>query len=239
MNYIFEPITDNSYALAVYDTSWNSYNNCYIIARNEDLIFIDAGKTEHIDVIVESLSKINKKPENVTYFIATHGHKDHIGGSLIFHNAKKIIHEKDFINLEQEIKSEFFPIEGEKYTLSINDNILNIIHLGHHTPGSIAIYDYKTKALYIGDHICYFGDPLNEEGLVAKGLEFRQMAYDFIKNWIVNPQSVRLDGFDFFIECLSSLLDYDIEFLCTGHGVVLRGDITSFLSELVRLSTYK
>ncbi|MGE7610250.1 hypothetical protein ACQKML_27260 [Peribacillus frigoritolerans] len=47
MKTYFEAITKDVYAFLVWDESWNSYNNCYLLLEDNDILLIDSGKVEH------------------------------------------------------------------------------------------------------------------------------------------------------------------------------------------------
>lgn len=88
----FEKVVEGVYALAVWDASWNSYNNCYAVLGARDTVLIDTGKGEHVDLLIHALSRLQRTPRDVTTILATHGHHDHVGGSVAFAKASKVIH---------------------------------------------------------------------------------------------------------------------------------------------------
>jgi glyoxylase-like metal-dependent hydrolase (beta-lactamase superfamily II) len=229
MDIRFEPITQSVHALAVWDESWNSYNNCYVLLRDEQVLLIDTGRNTHLPQLVAALASLNKTPADVTALIATHGHKDHIGNSLAFRHAQKFIHPEDVALLSDEMKAAFSP------TLPNDGEVLGLqcVLLGHHTPGSVALFDEVSGVLFAADHLCFFGDPLPEDKLVSHNTALRERAFQFIKNWAYDPK-VRLKfRFDVFTAGLKILEKrfHHAQVFCTGHGGVLVGDVGGFLDQ--------
>jgi hypothetical protein len=42
MRVVIEPITSSVHALTIWDESWSSYNNAYVIRRDDDVHWIDS-----------------------------------------------------------------------------------------------------------------------------------------------------------------------------------------------------
>ena len=229
MDIRFEPVTPDIHALAVWDDSWNSYNNCYIITRNAQVMLVDTGRATHLQPLVDALATLNKTPDDVTTLIATHGHKDHVGNSLAFRNAQKLIHARDVNLLDDALKATYAP------TLPDDGEIVGLqcVLLGHHSPGSVALFDEASGVLFAADHLCFFGDDLPEGKLVAQHAELRERGYRFIKNWAADPKvklKFKFDVFSAGLETLHKRFGHAQAF-CSGHGGVLKGDIGTFLAE--------
>lgn len=232
-----ECITDNLYTLSYYDDSWQSYNNMYFYICNKDIGFVDSGKNEHKKVIGNVLNEFNRKVSDVSWFIATHGHKDHIGGCDIFTNAEKFIHRNDFNLLPNKFKLFFKDIKNLDKVLN-NVSRFEIIHLGHHTMGSIAVFDHELKVLFIGDHICFFGLPLSVEGVVCEGYDLRRKEKELIKQLIKDPKTYEKENLGLFFKKLKKLSKYNIKYLCTGHGIVIKNDVKRFIKEIIDMDIY-
>ena len=230
MDIRFEPITPEIHALAVWDESWNSYNNCYIIVRDSQVMLIDTGRATHLQPLVNALATLYKTPDDVTTLIATHGHKDHVGNSLAFRNAQKLIHARDVDLLDDVQKAAYSP------TLPDDGEIVGLqcVLLGHHSPGSVALFDPASGVLFAADHLCFFGDDLPEDKLVARNDGLRERGYRFIKNWAADPKVKLKFKFDVFSAGLETLHKRfgDAQAFCTGHGGVLVGDVDSFLAQV-------
>lgn len=226
--YIAVRFAPSSYAFLIWDSSIQSYINCYLLFRPPETILIDSGKAEHLPALIAALGGLGVIPEDVTHIIATHGHVDHVGGAAGFQFARRHIHAQDMPTLEETDPGEFVP------DLPDNGTVLGLgcRLLGQHTPGSIALFDPQTRAVFSGDHIAFFADPLPEDGPVSYGRELRQITYEFVHDWMRGPE--RLEGHDLalFLKGLATLAGFEAEVLCTGHGAVLTGDIASFLERL-------
>ncbi len=247
----FGVVTDNVYALTVWDSSWNSYNNCYILAHDGEVTLVDSGKAEHSSILADALAQLRRSPEDEPTLIATHGHRDHIGGSVILRRATKLIHPADLPLLPPDLRSRFSPHLPSRGTVHDFECIL----LGQHTTGSVALFHPATRVLFCGDHICFFGSPLSSEGVVGRGADVRDRYRDFVANWAKHwpptledqkrleadlanraPEDRERYNFDLFLQGVRTLQEFDAIALCTGHGSVLYGDIPEFLSELVVLA---
>ncbi|WP_254660805.1 MBL fold metallo-hydrolase [Bacillus sp. FJAT-27225] len=79
MKTYFEAIAKDLYTFLVWDESWNSYNNCYLLLEDNDILLIDSGKVEHSQSLFSALDSIGISKSDITQFIATHGHRDILG----------------------------------------------------------------------------------------------------------------------------------------------------------------
>ncbi|MCA1320986.1 MBL fold metallo-hydrolase [Bacillus tianshenii] len=225
MKYFFEKITDDVYAFLLWDESWNSYNNCYLLMGENGCTLIDSGKEEHFEYLEAALKEIG----NISAFIATHGHKDHIGGLSFLKKAESYIHSEDLSLVHEKLKA--------KLTGKLTDGVairgLECIHLGHHTPGSVALFHQESGVLFCGDHLCFFGEPLPNEKVVSNGNAMKDKYVKFISEWADNEEMRVKHNFELFMDGLKKLRKFDAKYLCTGHGIVLRNEVDSFLSDLI------
>jgi glyoxylase-like metal-dependent hydrolase (beta-lactamase superfamily II) len=227
-NYTAVPFAHSSYAFLLWDSSVQSYINCYLLLRPPHTILIDTGKTEHLALLIATLSSLGVAPEDVTHIIATHGHQDHVGGAAGFPFAHRHIHAQDTPLLTETSLAEFIP------NLPDNSAIIGLqCHLlGQHTPGSIALFDPQSRAVFCGDHICFFGDALPEDGPVSYGGRLREITYKYIHKWMHGPERLDDNDLALFLRGLATLAAFEAEILCTGHGAILEGDITPFFARL-------
>jgi glyoxylase-like metal-dependent hydrolase (beta-lactamase superfamily II) len=229
MAYEVNEIAGGVYAILIWDPSWSSFNNCYVINREDGVLMIDSCKAEQSDELLAALSQVGVNPKSVKAFLATHGHQDHIGGSDLFDKAEKWIHVREAGRLSETQRAKFKLIdcdEGELWGLSFT-------LLGHHTAGSIALFDPVSHCLFCGDHICFFGDKLPPEGILTFGHELRVKTAQFIEQWSKSPEDRSKYRFDQFVNGLEKLAHYDARLLGTGHGPVLHEQITDFLRSLI------
>lgn len=230
MKYLVAELAPGVYAGAIEDAgSWDmpTYTNFYVLRRGEQIVLIDAGMKKYRNEINSILMEIGISPQAVTHVLLTHGHHDHADGAKEFIQAVKYIHERDVGMLSPGLRSQF-----NTYT-TVRDHVysapgvpgLDIVLVNSHSPGSVAIYDYDAKALFAGDFFCFFGEPLPEGKFVAYGEQCRKESYQYVADLPASEAKSFLQG-------LGRLLPYQPEFFCTGHGVILQGDIAEFLEGL-------
>ncbi|MED4205771.1 MBL fold metallo-hydrolase [Neobacillus mesonae] len=230
MKTYLEEIAKDVYAFLLWDKSWNSYNNCYLLLENNHYILIDSGKEEHSGFLYSALKSKGISNKDITHFIATHGHKDHIGGAHFLGEIEGFIHNKDLELIPENLRNLL------KMNLPDNGSTvsnLECVLLGHHTIGSVSLYHRKSKVLFCGDHICFFGEPLKGNNVVDTGKLEREKFKQFVSDWSQNEDMRKKHNFHLFIEGLRAINKFDVEYLCTGHGVVLKGNINGFISDLL------
>lgn len=229
MRTYLDEVSKNLYAFLVWDESWNSYNNCYLLVEKNNIILIDSGKEEHSHFLFSTLRKKGISKSDITHFIATHGHKDHIGGTHLLGEIECYIHSEDIELIPENLKNKLqmkLPDTGSAVSN------LECVLLGHHTKGSVLLYQPESKVLFCGDHICFFGEQLSGN-VVDYGASERGKYKQFVSEWSQNEEMRKQHNFSLFIEGLKKINKYHIEYLCTGHGVVLKGQVNEFISELL------
>lgn len=224
-----EEVAKNVYAFLVWDEAWNSYNNCYLLLENNNVILIDSGKEDHSHLLFSALKKKGISKSDITHFIATHGHKDHIGGIEFLGEIEGYIHNQDLEIIPENSRN--------KLNMKLPDNgptigNLECVLLGHHTKGSVFLYQRGSKMLFCGDHICFFGEQLSGN-VVDTGAWEREKYKQFVSEWSQNEEMREQHNFSLFIEGLKKINKCDVEYLCTGHGVVLKGKVNEFISDLL------
>ncbi len=160
MEDVVQDLVPSVYGLALWDSEWNSYTNSYLIRRGRGYLLIDGHKDGQREQLAAGLGRIAVVPDRIDVFIATHGHKDHVDASSLLTTAARWIHvgDKDLVGGQAKL---FGTIEGgraELYGLSVARG-------GHHTPGSIVLYDAMSQCLFCGDFVCCFREILPASGL--------------------------------------------------------------------------
>lgn len=229
MSFELVAITEHVHAFAVWDESWKSFNNCYLFLRKDQVLLVDCGKEMHAEHLVEALNRLGRRPEEVTHVIATHGHKDHVGAIGQFPNARAWLHPRDRDLLSPELKERFSADLPDQGSVLDFDTLL----LGHHTPGSVALFHRPTRTLIAGDHFCFFGEGLPPGGLVSPAPELRQRAMEFVSGWAQHEENRSKYRFDHFMQGLRALQQYESVAFCSGHGGVVTGSIPQFIAELI------
>jgi len=163
-----------------YVALWLRCNIWHIEGRNHDLL-IDSGMG--LRPLKQEIAVLREKPVTV---ISTHCHFDHIGGAHEFdcrlgHRLEEEIHrlpDNDKTAAGGFIRAETFlalphanfhfkdyrvqpaALTGyldEGDVVDLGNRVFQVLHLPGHSPGSIALYEAKTKTLFSGDAI-YDGD---------------------------------------------------------------------------------
>ena len=234
MNWMMSQLTAGAYVIAVEDThTWDvpSYTNMYVLQQPGQTILIDAGLKEYQTAIIPALAQVGITPDKVTHVLLTHGHRDHVEGASLFKNAKKFVHSADLPILAPSLATQFAaftPLTGEFTFAAEGVDGLEIVLVNTHSPGSVAIFDKISKALFVGDFFCYFGESLPQGELVTPSERIKRGSCDYV----AGQAAAQEPEFDKFMLGLSRLLGYQPEFFCTGHGVVLCQDIQTFLMNM-------
>lgn len=223
-------LTGGVHAVAVWDGGWKSFNNFYILQRDNRVVLVDSGKPGHLEALTRSLGALGLQPASVDWLLATNLNTDHVGNAGHLTRATRAIHPLDHRRLpgwQAALFDASVPDRGELAGLQT-------CLLGQHTPGSVAFFDPVSRALLVGDHIRFFGDPLPPEGLITAGDQLRKAARDGIELWVQRKPRHQADpALEGYLAGLEQLAAFDAEYLCTGHGPVLQGGIAGFLRELV------
>lgn len=229
MENVIREIADGIFGIALWLNEWNTYINCYLLKSGSDITLIDTGVKESSRDLLKILSSTGVDSSKVNTVVATHGHPDHTGNVELFYNAGRFIHTKDLKMIDEYRTGSFKKLEDSYGTLSGLEWRL----IGGHTPGSIALYHKNSKVLFIGDAVCFFGAPLPDEELISEAAELRESWFELIASGGLSESllSKNLNPID-FANSLQRLSEYDIQYLCTGHGVVLKNNISSFIADL-------
>lgn len=157
-------LTDDLYAY-----EWTDYfeNNCnsFYIGGNIGAI-IDPGLTKHVPDLLGKMAQDGIESKDIRYIINTHSHPDHFEGSEYFYDQDIQIalnkEELDFLQgpggelyglfglVAPQAKIDLFLAEG---LLTLGDEEFQVLHVPGHSPGSIALYWRRRKALFPGDVI--------------------------------------------------------------------------------------
>ena len=114
---------------------------CFLLLGKEKALLVDTGMSgENVRKIAEELTDL---PISL---INTHADRDHVSGNKDFEVA--YMHPAELYNY----KGNTIPVwDGD--TLDLGERVIKVIHTPGHTPGSIALFDIKNKALFGGDPI--------------------------------------------------------------------------------------
>lgn len=144
--------------------------NCYLLSHSQtnQTIIIDPG--EEADFITQEIIQKKLKP---TLIFLTHGHFDHVLGSLelkLNFNLPLALHPKD-LSLYQKapqsalhwINQSGAPVPPPDILLSPEDTLpspfsdFTVIHTPGHTPGGVSLYSSQHNLLFSGDTLFHQG----------------------------------------------------------------------------------
>lgn len=80
----------------------------------------------------------------------------------------------------------------------------------------------------------FFAESLNDNKVVDTGTPEREKFKQFVSDWSQNEEMKRHHNFNLFIEGLKAINKFEVEYLCTGHGTILKGNINRFISDLLK-----
>lgn len=226
MTNVTRQIADCTWAILTYEDAWKSHINSYVIAKKDVFVLIDSHLRKHRPYFQQALQQIGARDERIEHVFFTHRHADHIGNADLFPSRNNWIHLDDFYELDDFSQTLF----GHTFTGSGGDvPHLQFRQLPLHTEGSVAFYDPETKVCFAGDHLCFFAAPLGN--VVGYEPERRDAYLEFVRKW----KEQEPEKAEAFAEGVETLLDWPIELLATGHGPILKGDITAFLQQTVHM----
>jgi len=88
----------------IFQLFFHEFGSCvYVLKLDNKNILIDTSSPENKNELLNDLSKLKLKPEDINFIILTHSHWDHIGNLNLFKNAK-IITSKNLNELSKQLK---------------------------------------------------------------------------------------------------------------------------------------
>lgn len=225
MQHITRQIAENVWAILTYEEAWKSFINNYVVARGDRFLLIDTNLRKYRQYLQQSLKEIGATDDRIEQIYFTHRHADHIGNAEIFPSRNNWIHLEDFFELDDFSQTLF----GHTFTGKAGEvPKLYFKQLASHTEGSVAFFDPESRICFIGDHLCFFAEPIG--GVVGYEAERRTAYLAFVRKWKAQePQKV-----DAFREGLELIREWPIEMLATGHGPILQGEIDPFLQQVIQ-----
>jgi len=153
----------------LYAYEWTSYtaNNCnsFYIGGGVGAL-IDPGLSAFVPDLLAAMKADGIPRDQIRFIINTHSHPDHFEGSQLFadDSIPIALHGEEIAFLESEgaylyelfnlrpptVKVDFVIREGEGI---LGNETFHFLHVPGHSPGSIALYCPRRKALFCGDVI--------------------------------------------------------------------------------------
>ncbi|MFB0562066.1 MAG: MBL fold metallo-hydrolase [Candidatus Lokiarchaeia archaeon] len=199
------------------------------VVKGEKTFLIDAGTSRTTEKVLKTLEEFKIDPNSINAMIITHEHYDHGAGAaallekmlttIVFASEKTAELLKDpseFLETTKKhygeaegLVSPFPPVknvqvleEGDKIDLGGGIS-LEVVALPGHTPGSIGLFESKTRTFFAGDAICNY----NEE-----------------HEFYMPPSFPELFDYDVYLKSLDKILSYDFKYLCMGHFGTQKGE---------------
>jgi len=196
----------------------------YLIEFPSELVLIDSGAGDSVERIIAQIESLGLSPQKVKKLILTHCHIDHSGGANAFKHklgVEIIAHKRSADILEKAdpiltagiwygIKPEPVYVDqvfdDEQMEIKIDGEILHLLYIPGHSPGSIAVYlDRAGKRVLFGQDV---HGPLHP----ALGSDKEQ-----------------------YQKSLYKLISLEADILCEGHFGIYRGkeEVKNYIQRFV------
>lgn len=187
----------------------------WMIRTEKGVILIDSGIDKKAVAIKAELKKMGLKPKDVRHILLTHGHSDHISGTLAFPNAKvwigpgetALIHRNVPVGgLFQRTMAKFSPkvLPPQKLhelrdgqSLAVDGESFRVLHTPGHTRGSV---------VYLWGDVLFSGDTLM-----------------WSKQGVGFLPSLLMEDTNQAFESLRKLVPFSFNFMADGHIGWTRG----------------
>lgn len=216
-------IASNVWSVSTYEETRESYINNFVIQIKDQFILIDTNLRKHRTYFQQALQELGAVSEKIEQVYCTHRHPDHIGNIEIFPSRNNWIHLEEYYELDDFTQTLF----GHTFTgVSGDVPYLEYRLLPSHTSGSVAFYEPVNKICFVGDHL-FDGGPLGQT--IHDHPEDRMAYLANLEKWIKQQKKHQVES---FMEGIEALQRWPIEMLVSGHGPVIRGDISIFLQQV-------
>ncbi|WP_139489515.1 MBL fold metallo-hydrolase [Brevibacillus dissolubilis] len=227
MTDVIHQIAPHVWAIITYEDTWKSYINSYVIQSDDKYLLIDTNMKKHRQTYLGALQELGVTQQNINGVYLTHRHSDHIGNVESFRTSNNWIHLHDFFELDDFSQTLFgHTFAGSKGDLSR----LEYLNLSYHTEGSVVYFDRNSGTCFTGDHICFFGDPMDE----VMGLQ--QVRREIFLESLDNRQKTEPERVEAFADGIRQMMEWPIEILATGHGAILKGDVHGFFGQILEMT---
>jgi glyoxylase-like metal-dependent hydrolase (beta-lactamase superfamily II) len=208
--------------------------NCYLVREKDGFTLVDTCYRGAQDSILEFAAKPNPP---VTRIVLTHAHVDHVGSldalreqlpaaKLLISVRERPLYEGDFSLDADEAQSRIWPGWFPRCTSKVDRTVaeddligsLRVIAAPGHTPGQIALFDPRNRALIVGDAFSSLF------GLSVAGHLNLLFPFPTLATWDAKTAFASAE----------KLTRLEASFLAPGHGMVLSSPSVMMKAALTR-----
>jgi glyoxylase-like metal-dependent hydrolase (beta-lactamase superfamily II) len=135
----------------------------FVLHDDQSTVLVDTGFSDaDADIIVERLAKVGRSPSDMTMCIITHRHIDHVGGLKKLRSLAEfpvIAHELEAADVQDRAGVKVDRVIRDGDELPANGGI-RIVHMPGHTPGNVALFVPRVRALVAADSLFSTGEHL-------------------------------------------------------------------------------
>ncbi|MEM3562431.1 MAG: MBL fold metallo-hydrolase [Candidatus Jordarchaeaceae archaeon] len=214
-------INEHCYQIDIQQWMVPRVGTCYVV-KSDKIFLIDAGTSQTTEKVLKTLEEFKIKPDSINAIVVTHEHYDHGAGvagllekmptTMVLASEKtaEILKDpSDFLETSKKhygeaagLVSPFPPVKNveiieEGDIINLGGGVsLEVVALPGHTPGSIGLFESKTKTFFAGDAVCNYN-----------------AQYEFY----MPPSFPELFNYKEYLKSLDKILGYDFNYLCMGH----------------------
>lgn len=209
-----------------YGTTYNSY----VVSGNEKIAIFETVKYEFFDEYVERLKDANIDFSKIDYLVVSHTEPDHAGSVEkmieLCPNITVVASPVAIKYLEKVTNKNFKHIKvSDKSELSLGDKTLKFISAPFlHWPDTIYTYIEEMNTLITCDS---FGAHYSTNNIFDDLVESKEDYMDALKYYydcIFGPFK------PYVLKAINKIKDLKLDYVCPGHGPVLRTDIEKVIS---------
>ncbi len=201
-----------------YGTTYNSY----VVKGNEKTVVFETVKEKFFDQYIERLESLNIEVEKIDYIVVNHTEPDHAGSvAKLLNIAKgaKVVGSPAAIKFLKAIANrefEFITV-GDGDSLDLGNKTLKFISAPFlHWPDSIYTYIEEDEVLLTCDS---FGSHYSNENIFNDEIQNKAEYMDALRYYydcIMSPFK------SYVLEAIEKIKDLKIQYICPGHGPILR-----------------
>lgn len=214
----------------IMNTPYGTTYNSYVVKSNEKTVLFETVKTGFFEEYIERLTEANIDINKIDYLIISHTEPDHAG------SVEKLLEICPTITilaspiaikyLKKITNKEFKYIEvKDKTSISIGDKTLEFLSVPFlHWPDTIYTYIPEIKTLLTCDS---FGSHYSTNNIFDDCVENNDDYMDALKYYydcIFSPFK------PYVLKAIDKIKDLNIDYICPGHGPILRKNIDKIIS---------